>query len=266
MYILLFLLILAFIGMFYFMSIVKNGEISFTTNSWHFKLLKWMWNVESKKLNNLCPYYWTVVLSIIILPVYCFIFLVAKIYDWCDEKIDIIVDKLGLKNRLNKIKMPEIHILDKLQLHSRYDNINNSLTKNNIFIIIWKYGKTIFIYLIVLFFLIGLICFLVNLYYASIKANTFIIFYFVVSFIGLVIFYFITSSYFYRLNTIVFEPIFELFDCIDSLLKSLIGIFLIPFKIIGLIFEKLKIKYDEVCPFINWNDKNNDIDNQLVKK
>jgi hypothetical protein len=265
MYILLFLLILPFIGMFYFMTIVKNGEISFTTNSWHFKLLKWMWDVESKRLNNLCPYYWTVVLSIIILPVYCLFKLFFTIGEWYDEKMDIISDKIGLKNRLNKIKIPELHLLDKLQLHSRYDNINNSLTKNNIFTIIWKYGKTIFIYLILLLF-ISLICFLVNLYYPSIKANTFIIFYFVITLIFVFIFYFITNNYFYRLNVIVFEPIFELFECIGNLLKSLIGIFLILFKIIGLIFEKLKIKYEESCPFINWDDKNNDIDNQLVKK
>lgn len=77
------LLLTAFIsilGMFYWMWKAKSGTLVLSTNSWHFKLKKWMWDIETNEVKNACPYYWTLVLSLLILPIYTLLFLTYKLF------------------------------------------------------------------------------------------------------------------------------------------------------------------------------------------
>ena len=61
---------LAFVGMFYWMYKTRNGIINLNKNSWHFKLVNWMWEAETSEIRNVCPYYWSLVLSVLILIPY----------------------------------------------------------------------------------------------------------------------------------------------------------------------------------------------------
>ena len=62
--------LLSVLGMFYWMYKSKNGELKLSENDWHVRLLSYMWDFETWEAKNACPYYWGLVFSILILPIY----------------------------------------------------------------------------------------------------------------------------------------------------------------------------------------------------
>src|SRR5574343_116734 len=83
--------------MFYCMYKSKNGELNLKKNSWHVKLLNWMWDFEPS-FENACPYYWTLNLSIQILPV----FIIFKLFAYFLHFIEVafsFVPKISFKTK-----------------------------------------------------------------------------------------------------------------------------------------------------------------------
>ena len=74
------LLLTSFLGMFYWMYKSKNGELNLSTNSWHFKLLQYMWDTETYEVKNACPYYWGLVSSIIFAIIKLIFGKITKVY------------------------------------------------------------------------------------------------------------------------------------------------------------------------------------------
>lgn len=37
----------------------------FSTTSWHYKLMKWIWNVDKESITNMCPYFWSVIATLL---------------------------------------------------------------------------------------------------------------------------------------------------------------------------------------------------------
>jgi hypothetical protein len=72
---------ISILGMFYWMWKARLGILVLSTNSWHFKLKKWMWDIETNEVKNACPYYWTLVLSLLILPVYILLYLAYMLFE-----------------------------------------------------------------------------------------------------------------------------------------------------------------------------------------
>jgi hypothetical protein len=90
---------------------LQNSFMTLSTNAWYMKLIGWMWGKSCKDYDSLCPLLWTVVGSIIILPIYCIlknsavrktiittilmvwwnIFIVWFTYHWLIEPIEMIV-------------------------------------------------------------------------------------------------------------------------------------------------------------------------------
>ena len=69
----------AFVGMFYWMYKARKGTLNLSKNAWHFKLINYMWEAEVSEIRNACPYYWSLVLSILIfipylIPRYLYVF------------------------------------------------------------------------------------------------------------------------------------------------------------------------------------------------
>ena len=61
----------------------KNG-ITLNQKSWYCKLLKKMWGTEASDFKNFCPFFWLLVGSIVLLPVYIIlrplIFILSKLF------------------------------------------------------------------------------------------------------------------------------------------------------------------------------------------
>lgn len=57
-------------GMIYWKIKSDKGELVFSERDWHFRLIHWMWDAETGFVKNVCPYYWSIVFSIVILPLY----------------------------------------------------------------------------------------------------------------------------------------------------------------------------------------------------
>ena len=60
------IVLIAFVGMFYWMYKARKGSLNLSKNAWHFKLINYMWEAEVSEIRNACPYYWSLVLSILI--------------------------------------------------------------------------------------------------------------------------------------------------------------------------------------------------------
>jgi hypothetical protein len=137
--------ILSILGMFYWMYKSKSGELKLSSKSWHFKLLHWMWDIEFWEIKNACPYYWSIVVSLLLLPVYSVLRGLYIVGNWIFNKIPSINWSF-----LNKLKF-----LDKLP------EINIPSSKKETYSLIYKKGKQYlingFIGLLLLIALIGLI-------------------------------------------------------------------------------------------------------------
>lgn len=62
-------------------NIFTDGVV-LNTNDWYLRLLYWMWKVEPTYFKSLCPLFWCVVGSIVVLPMYAVIrFISGKMFD-----------------------------------------------------------------------------------------------------------------------------------------------------------------------------------------
>jgi hypothetical protein len=67
------IVLIAFVGMFYWMYKARKGSLNLNKNAWHFKLMNYMWEAETSDIRNACPYYWSLVFSVLILIPYLII-------------------------------------------------------------------------------------------------------------------------------------------------------------------------------------------------
>ena len=98
------LISIPFLGMFYFMTQVKNGSIILSEKSWHFKMLHYMWDVDSRDLWNMCPYYWSVVLSVLFFIPYHIIKYYVKIINISGKFISALFQKKKVIQKENNYK------------------------------------------------------------------------------------------------------------------------------------------------------------------
>ena len=223
-------LLIAFIatlGMFYWMWKAKEGELNLKSSSWHFKLQQYMWDVELWEIRNACPYYWTLVLSLIIL-------------------IPYLVIRYGLVKPLSfipwdKLKLPEFNIKSKIL--TKIPILNIPTTQKQAFKIIYTKSRDILIYITLI--VIGIIL-LITLYLKAPLLITCII----LSAISLVIITWILHVYFEELDK------YHL-DHYINFIKGIFGIISIPFVIVYTILHGICTKigdfYTNSCPPIQWD-------------
>lgn len=235
-YLLLSLIATPFLGMLYFMKKVKDGEIALSEKSWHFKLLKYMWDADIRSLTNMCPYYWSVVCSVIILIPYLFLRYSGKFADWCENLIkwDKLVNRIILPVKKSKPKKESKPLFTIPQ------------SKKDIFSLIWRKGSYIFdIFLIVAIFLSAAIL-LASLVYRSFSFNFMFGIYLLAAMIYALS---ILVSYNYpKYKEIMLEPWVKFFKGIGGIVSQ-------PFKLIWQLLLKLFNVYENLCPAINWESK-----------
>lgn len=72
---------LSLLGMFYWMWRAKSGTLHLKSDSWHVKLLNWMWDVDIlQQATNACPYYWSIVCSVVVLPTYLALYAIFRVF------------------------------------------------------------------------------------------------------------------------------------------------------------------------------------------
>jgi hypothetical protein len=233
-------LLIAFIsilGMFYWMWKAKSGQLDLSLNSWHIILKKWMWDFEPTGLENACPYYWGLVFSIIVLPLYLLILVLVKIHKFISIKLDILFDKI-----FGNIKKPNINF-----------NINVPLpkipeTKKEMYSKIYTNSKewlTIgFFSIIVIVIFILLIVFI----FKSFTAN---------SYLGWFVLFILTFGISLILQHILKEEWDGYFyNHVDNLFSGIKGLVQLPFIILFYLIRFPIIKifkiYENNCPPINW--------------
>jgi hypothetical protein len=96
-------------GLVYWMYKSRKGTLNLSEKNWHYKLLHWMWTVDKSSLKNACPYYWTLVCSLLFLPIYLLIGAIGKPID---ALVNLIKKSLPEK-KYKEPKLPKPSILDK---------------------------------------------------------------------------------------------------------------------------------------------------------
>lgn len=98
----------AILGMFYWMGTIEEGECPVSSRAWHWKLIKWMWEADEHEVKNACPYYWSIWISVLVLPLYLFIRWILFPFG---KGIYFIWKKIRPKRNLRtRWKMPEVAI------------------------------------------------------------------------------------------------------------------------------------------------------------
>lgn len=235
-YLLLSLIAIPFLGMLYFMKQVKDGEITLSEKSWHFKLLKYMWDVDIRSLTNMCPYYWSVVCSVIILAPYLIIRYFMKAIEW--------IHNLEVLKKATSFKIKKPLIIASKKESKPLFTIPQS--KKDVFSLIWMKGSYIFEIIIIIISSLSGIAFFVSLIYRSFSFD----FMFGIYILSAMIYALsILVSYNYpKYKEIMFEPWVKFF-------KGLFGIISQPFKLIWQLLLKLFNVYENLCPAINWESK-----------
>ena len=231
-YLLLSLIAIPFLGMLYFMKKVKDGEITLSEKSWHFKLLKYMWDVNVESLTNMCPYYWSVVCSVIILIPYLFARYVNSFCNWLFDSGTLAYIKNKAKKVSTKKESKPLFIIPQ--------------SKKDMFSLIWNRGSEICAILLVLTcLLVGLIFALFYIY----SVFTFNVIHGIIL-ISIIIYVLVVafSSNYWNYREIMLEPWVKFFN-------GLFGIVSQPFKLIWQLLLKLFNVYENLCPAINWDSK-----------
>lgn len=218
--------LMSIFGMFYWMYKARKGELDLQSTSWHYKLKHWMWDFETYEGRNACPYYWGLVFSIIILPIYCISRLVFEIYEFINKKLP--------KSKLN-IKLPTIIPPTKKEMYSNiYRNAKDWLSITLVII-----GMLFFLYTIF------------KCYYNLFLFN--INYFFIALFIVLVfIFSVLQNAIKPELNKYWITPLNNLYNSIFSLIKLP---FIIVYNIIKWPVVKIFKIVEDNCPPIVWDRK-----------
>lgn len=224
---------LSIIGMFYWMYKSRNGELNLSKNPWHLKLLYYMWDVELYQLKNACPYYCSIVLSLILLTPYLVIrYLIVAPCKW--------VGNWKIFNY--SVNRPKIKFLDKLF------TIPDS--KKQWFSLIYKYGKTI------LLWAFGIVLGIIAI--GSIIA----IFVFPWLKLTFTLALIVTGVILFVLTTILIHLLLPTWDeyhitHYQNFCSGFIGILSIPFvvtyKLLSFLFKPLFQVISDSCPPISWS-------------
>lgn len=217
---------MAFVGMFYWMYKARKGTLNLSKNVWHFKLMNYMWEAETSDIRNACPYYWSLVLSILILVPYLIIRYLYVFYKYiCSlfperEKKEV------------KIKSPKIEVKE---TPSKYSYI-------------YSRSKEILEYIMVeVWCAVGLLMLISaasNLYIQSVTAFVILL---------SVVVYSTTTVYLH-----ITKPELDMFhwNHYRDFFSGLYGIIKIPFIVAGWIlssiFSKITDVYTDNCPGIVW--------------
>lgn len=234
MIILLILTLLTFGGMFYWMYKSRKGELNLSKTSIHIRFIKWMWDVDYWEIENACPYYWSLVFSILILPLYLIgryiiypicKYILVPIIEYTQKKLNWLLFSKKFKTKLlNKINLP---------------------TPNESYKQIYKKGKQWTEYIFII--LLGLITlgsviigFIMSFQFNLIFGITFL------------------SGLIFIIGTWVISKLYPQLDKyhIDhylNFISGLWGIIKLPFVILAGLFELILNKISNSCPPINWN-------------
>lgn len=245
---------ISFLGMLYWMYKSKEGELSLSSSSWHFKLLNWMWEAEIYNCNNACPYYWGIVLSIHILPIYLICKLIYIVYKWLDDKLPSFK---GFNVKLPKVPLPEFNIPE---------------TKKQWWKLVYTKGKNILIScLTILFVGLGTIAIISLFIYPYLKFNlTFAI---ISSIIGI---WAISSMIVHIVNKDLdkyhINHYTDVITGIVGLFKTITIPLVLLWKLVEFVFSKLFKQiysvYKSNCPPISWNSSSNSLktNNYAIQK
>ena len=218
--------LLSVLGMFYWMYKSKNGTLVLSKTSWHYKLKHWMWDISIRDAKNACPYYWGLVFSILLLPLYCLIKYTVKVIQF-------------IWNKLPKFKVKKLNIKSPIHIPQSKKEVYSKIYSNS------KYWlKFIFGISLILILCSMLIYMFWNIFILNWKVFIILLSFF--TYIGLAI-----------LQAII-KPEWDEYhnDHWVNLFKGLIGLILFPFVVIYNIFEYLFKKitkvYTNICPPIEW--------------
>ena len=219
------IVILSLLGMFYWMYKAKKGELDLRKSSWHMRYMNYLWDVEPYDAKNSCPYYWSLVSSLLLTPIY---FLVKYLYLSCEYVYEKFLSKVN-------INIPEFVKLPVITKESIFKKLYK---KSQIYLKLGALSILIIVGLIALFELLKNI-FIVDLLAFKIVISTILI-------LALCIIQIIKKP---EWDKYFLDPVIDFF-------KSLLNLILIPFKILGAIFSYLgevifKV-YKNNCPPINW--------------
>ena len=85
--------------------------IKISPNDWHYKLIKYTFNIEGKELSNLCPYFWLLVASLFSCPfVFLYKIFIHPILDYSNLVSASLLDKMYYES-LKNIKEENIEML-----------------------------------------------------------------------------------------------------------------------------------------------------------
>ena len=71
----------------------QRSEIVLSPNSWHAKLIKWVFGFGTEDFKNLCPYFWTLVASILVVIPVTPIKALCLALNWTIEKLIDLIEK-----------------------------------------------------------------------------------------------------------------------------------------------------------------------------
>ena len=199
------------------------------SNSWHFKLVNKVWNVETHNVPNMCPYFWLVVFTLVFSPVLATLFLIYFL----------------------AVKLIRLYESTQKTRHKTANTISHSMTefKNKKLVrIVTTSGEKLFMY--GLFFIVVSIL-IIGLFSLGVRHNWWTPFAIVggaLLFIGCLMAF---DEYWddvrdWFVNTLLFKIIAAIF-------KTIFNIIVFPFKFIG---KKLELLYKDACPPIVWGTDN----------
>mgnify|MGYP001355189236 CR=1 FL=1 len=230
-------LLIPILGMFYWMYKSKTGELNLSQKSWHFKLLHWMWDVKFYEIKNACPYYWSIWVSLLVLPLYVVAIGIYKAGNWM----------------FNKLPSINWSFLNKLKFVDKLPTINIPTSKREIYNNIYKKGKDYLKYFfigVLIILLIGALILLYIIPFIRLDVKTALI---LTSFMTYILISFILT---------LIKPDWDEYhiDHYKNFGLGLFGIVSIPFVVVYYILETIfstifkTIK--NYCPPIVWDNQN----------
>lgn len=107
---------------------MENHEklIKITSNCWHYRLIKYIWDIDPKMFMNLCPYFWLTIASLFVVP---FVWLYRKTVSFFRKIDEYIVDYLDnvfnkdVENYIKQLKPEHIIELDKYGYSESYCDV-----------------------------------------------------------------------------------------------------------------------------------------------
>lgn len=105
------------------------GLYTFSKKSWHVRFFKWLFNEDpTRRYKTMCPYFWTYVLVILLLPLILFIKMFGKLgtkflvwaKNYSNERDDKLREKFSLKAENPNITQREAYLLVKSKCWDNY--------------------------------------------------------------------------------------------------------------------------------------------------